>query len=116
MDDPIIESFSYHFPPDLIAVLIDTIPKLVKSKELLLSFFRNAGVGESLLKPYEDLLARDRSVVKMYTVTRELLIAINEQGDKGLSTRRKILKAVYDFEDFDNCCYENQRNAARGLV
>ncbi|HIH93476.1 TPA: restriction endonuclease [Methanosarcina acetivorans] len=116
MDEPILDNFSYHYPPELLEVLIETIPTLVKSKQALLSFFRNAGVSSSTLKPYEDIVSRDRNAIKMYDIARGVLIELNEQGDKSLSTRRKILKAVVDFEDFDTCCYENRRNEARGLV
>ncbi|MEN6551315.1 MAG: hypothetical protein ABFC34_00350 [Methanobacterium sp.] len=116
MEEPILDTFSYQYPHDLLAVLTETIPKLVKSKKLLISFFRNAGVSTSILKPYENLVNTNRDSVKMYDISREILKAVNEQGDKALSTRRKLLQAVCDFEDFDNCCYENQRNEARGLV
>lgn len=116
MEEPILDNFSYHYPPELLSVLIQTIPMLVKSKKALLSFFRGAGVSISMLKPYEDIIERDRNSIKMYTITQDVLVQLNEQGDKALSTRRKILKAVVDFEDFDTCCYENRRNEARGLV
>lgn len=116
MEEPILDNFSYHYPPELQEVLIETIPTLVKSKQALLSFFRNAGVSSSTLKPYEDIVSRDRNSIKMYDIARSILIELNEQGDKSLSVRRKILKAVTDFEDFDSCCYENRRNEARGLV
>jgi len=116
MEEPILDNFSYHYPPDLLAVLIETIPTLVKSKRLLLSFFRNAGVSTSILEPYEDIISKDKDSIKMYDIARELLIVLNEQGDQALSARRKILQAVVDFEDFDTCCYENRRNEARGLV
>jgi len=116
MEEPILDNFSYHYPPDLLAVLIETIPTLVKSKKLLLSFFRNAGVSTSILEPYEDIVSKDRNSIKMYDIARELLTALNEQGDQALSARRRILQAVVDFEDFDTCCYENRRNEARGLV
>lgn len=116
MEKPITDKFSYHYPPELVAVLIETIPKLVKSKPLLLSFFRNAGVSTSILEPYAALIARDKNSVKMYDITRELLVTLNEQGDQALPIRSKLLQAVVDFEDFDTCCYENRRNEARGLV
>lgn len=61
MEEPILDNF-YHYPPDLLAVLIETIPTLVKSKVLLLSFFRNAGVSASILEPYEELIARDSNL------------------------------------------------------
>ncbi|AKB22317.1 restriction endonuclease [Methanosarcina sp. WH1] len=116
MEEPILDNFSYHYPPELLEVLTETIPTLVKSKKALLSFFRNAGVSISTLKPYDDLVSRDRNAIKMYDISRNLLVELNEQGDKALSARRKILQAVVDFEDFDTCCYENRRNEARGLV
>lgn len=116
MEEPILDNFSYHYPPDLLAALIETIPTLVKSKKLLLSFFRSAGVSTSILEPYKDIISKDKDSIKMYDITHELLIALNEQGDQALSARRKILQAVVDFEDFDTCCYENRRNEARGLV
>ena len=59
MEEPIIDNFSYHYPPELLAVLTETIPTLVKSKPLLLSFFRNAGVSASILEPYEDIIGAD---------------------------------------------------------
>lgn len=116
MEEPVIENFSYHYPPELLAVLTETIPTLVKSKTILLSFFRNAGVSPSILKPYADIVAKDKNSIKMYDIARDILVAVNEQGDKALSARRKLLQSVIDFEDFDTCCYENRRNDARVLV
>ena len=115
MEEPITDTFSYQYPPELLIVLGNAIPKLFRSKKDLLSFFRGAGVKITTLKPYEEMLLRDRNSFKMYDVTRELLAELNEQGDKALFARREIIKRVVDFEDFD-LCYDNQRDAARGLV
>jgi len=115
MEEPIIDTFSYHYPPELLTVLGNAIPKLFRSKKELLLFFRGAGVKTTTLKPYEELLLRDRNSFKMYNVTRELLAELNEQGDQALSARREIIKRVVEFEEFENC-YDNQRDAARGLV
>jgi hypothetical protein len=41
-DDP------YHYPPELLDLLIDTIPLLCRSKNDVLTFFRGSGVPEGL--------------------------------------------------------------------
>jgi len=106
---------SFHYPPDLFQLLVDTIPKLCKSKSDLLLFFRGAGVSRRALKPYEDLLGADREAFSKYSVTRELLAKLNEQGDAALRVRREVVKRVTEFEDF-SVCWESDRAAARGLV
>lgn len=115
MEEPIIDNFSYHYPPEVLRLLVNVIPKLCMPKNDSLSFFRGARAKTSILKPYEDLLAKDRNSFKMYPVTRELLAELNEQGDKALSARREIIKRVIEIEDF-SICYDTQRDAARGLV
>jgi len=106
---------SYHYPPELFRLLIDTIPKLCKSKQDLILFFRGAGVSKSLLKPYEDLLLKDNRSFNKYHVTRELLTVLNEQGEQSLGVRRELLKRVTEFEDY-TLCWENDRLPVRGLV
>jgi hypothetical protein len=116
MDDLIPRNILENYPHELIEALIETIPTLVKSKQALLSFFRTAGVNQVMLKPYEDLVSRDRDSIKMYDIARGILVELNDQGAKSFTIRTNILRAVVDFEDFDTCCYENRRNEARGLV
>lgn len=43
---------TYHYPPELFALLVDAIPKLCKSKPDLLLFFRGSGVASELLAPH----------------------------------------------------------------
>ncbi len=105
----------YHYPPELFRLLIDTIPKLCKSKKDLILFFRGAGVSKSLLSPYEDMLLTGSGSFNKYHVTRELLTVLNEQGEQSLSVRRQLLKRVTEFEDY-TLCWENDRLQARGLV
>lgn len=50
-DDP------YHWPPELMSMLIDTIPLLCRSKDVVLSFLRGAGVPETTLDPWRRRLA-----------------------------------------------------------
>ena len=40
---------SYHYPPDVLELLVDTIPRLIKSKAGLLDFFEQAGTPEELI-------------------------------------------------------------------
>jgi restriction system protein len=44
----------YHYPPNLIAQLMDAIPALCRSKRDVLSFFKQAGIQESV---YADFVA-----------------------------------------------------------
>ena len=106
---------TYHYPPELFALLVDAIPKLCKSKPDLLLFFRGSGVGFELLAPYNALLTEKKDEFNKYPVTRELLTKLNELGERTLRERREILKRVIEFDDF-SVCWENDRAAARGLV
>ncbi len=106
---------TFHYPPELLQLLIDAVPKLCKSKRDLLLFFQGAGVSKETLKPYDDLLHANKAAFNKYPVTREILTRINEQGEAGLRTRREVLKRVTEFEDF-SVCWDNDRAAARGLV
>lgn len=106
---------SFHYPPELLQILIDTIPKLCKTKRDLLLFFQGAGVSQTILKPYELVLRTDKNSFNKYHVARELLTKINEQGENSLRVRREVLKRVTEFEDF-SVCWDNDRATARGLV
>jgi len=106
---------SFHYPPELLQLLIDTVPKLCKSKSDLLLFFQGAGVSKTVLKPYDDLLLANKNAFNKYHVTRELLAKLNELGERALRERREVLKRITDFDDF-TVCWENDRAAARGLV
>jgi hypothetical protein len=106
---------SFHYPPELLQVLIDTLPKLCKSKNDLLLFFRGVGVSNLDLVPYQELLKSNRAAFNKYHVARELLTKLNEQGERSLRVRRELLKRVVEFDDF-SVCWENDRAAARGLV
>jgi restriction system protein len=106
---------SFHYPPELLKLLIDAVPKLCKSKKDLLLFFQGAGVPRQTLGPHETLLQTDKEAFNKYNVTREILAAINANGEKALAVRREVLKRVTGFEDF-SICWENDQAAARGLV
>lgn len=105
----------FHYPPELLNLLIDTLPKLCKSKLDLLQFLRGAGLTAQMLEPYETLLRTRKSDFNKYPVTRELLTKLNEMGEKGLRERREIIRRVVEFQDF-SVCWEQDQAPARGLV
>lgn len=106
---------TFHYPPELLGLLIETLPRLCKTKKDLLLFFEGAGVSRSLLSPYEALLKTNPDAFKKHLVTRELLAKLNEDGDQSLRARREILNRITKFQDF-SVCWETDRAAARGNV
>jgi restriction system protein len=105
----------FHYPPELLKLLTETVPKLCKSKKDLLLFFQGAGVGRELLSPYENLLRTNKDGFNKYPVARELLTKLNEAGEGSLRERREILKRVTGFDDF-SVCWATDQAPARGLV
>lgn len=106
---------TYHYPPELLQLLVDTIPRLCRSKEDVLVFFRGAGVQEALINPLRARVrARDQSLNK-FTIARTLLMHLNERGDAALRERREVLKRIVEFEDFSTCWPDDQLKA-KGLV
>lgn len=106
---------AYQYPPELTQLLIDTIPRLSRSKRDVLLFFRGAGVSENALVGLRQRVdARDTGLSK-FEICRTVLAHVNEKGEAGLRERREILKRVVEFEDFSTCWPEDQLKA-RGLV
>jgi restriction system protein len=106
---------AYHFPPDLIELLIDTIPLLCRSKQDVLIFFRGCGAAESSMADLQQRVAADRAAINKYEIARTILIRINEGGDRNLGQRRQVIKRVAEFQDF-SACWPTDQLKARGLV
>ena len=105
----------YHYPPELFQLLVNTIPRLCRSKRNVLIFFRGAGVRRQMLADLERQLARDAASINKFDIARTLLSRLNEAGDGALGERRALLQRVHDFEDFSTC-WEDERLEAQGLV
>ena len=105
----------YHYPPDLFNLLVDTIPRLCRSKRDVLIFLRGAGVNRSLLSGLEAKLANNPESINKFQIVRTVLQALNELGDSGLKQRREVLRRVVDFEEFSTC-WPNDQLQAKGLV
>lgn len=110
-----VHDAAYHWPPELMALLTDTIPLLCRSKDDVVNFLRGAGTSEALLGRIREQLALDRGVVSKYKITRDVIGQLNEQGDQGLGVRRALLRRVTEFDDFSTCWPDDQLKA-RGLV
>lgn len=106
---------TFHYPPELFSLLVDTIPLLCRSKKDVLLFFQGAGVKKQVLNDLWLRLNTDPNNINKYEIVRETLTRINELGESSLTERREILKRVTEFEDF-SVCWPNDQYKAKGLV
>ena len=106
---------TYHYPPELFQLLVETIPLMFRSKRDVLGFFRGAGVTDSVLKDLYKQVREDRTSINKYRIVRVILSRLNEGGDKYLRERREVLRRVVEFEDFSTCWPDDQLKA-QGLV
>jgi restriction endonuclease Mrr len=105
----------FHYPPELMNLLIDTIPRLCRSYDDTLLLFQGAGVEFAIIADLWVLLKTDRKNINKAKIARTVLTRLNEQGEATLRERREILKRVTEFEDFSTC-WPNDRLEAQGLV
>ena len=105
----------YHYPPELLNLLIDVIPLLSRSKKDVLQFFRGAGVEALLMQDIERTVVTNRGSITKYEIARRVLSRVNEKGEPTLRERREILKRVTEYEDFSTC-WANDQLKAKGLV
>lgn len=106
---------SFHYPPELLNLLVDTVPLLCRSKKDTLLFLRGAGVAESILADLAAKVQTDRSQITKFDIVRTVLSRVNERGEAALRERREIVKRIVEFEDFSTC-WESDRLKAQGLV
>ncbi len=105
----------HHYPPELLKLLVDTIPLLCPSKRDVLVFFKGAGVASDITADLAQKVATDKDSVNKYEIVREVLVRLNDKGEAALRERREILKRVVEFEDFSTC-WANDQLKAKGLV
>ena len=106
---------SYHYPPELLELLVETIPLLIRSKAGLLDFFQGAGVSIADISDWRQKVRHDKNSVNKFQITRSVLCRLNDRQDAALAPRREIIKRVSEFEDFSTC-WESDQLKARGLV
>lgn len=105
----------YHFAPDFLNLLVETIPRLNRSKRDVLLFFRGAGAPTNFLDDLEADLKRDKDSHNKFDLARTLIVRLNEAGDSTLAARREVVRRIVEFEDFTRC-WENDVLQAKGLV
>src|SRR5512135_402489 len=106
---------SYHYPPDVLELLVDTIPRLIKTKAGLLDFFEEAGVPEGLMAEWRTKLNRDRMSVSKYHLARGLLRGLNALGDEARPVRHQVLRRLARHADF-SAGWEDDRGRAEELI
>jgi hypothetical protein len=111
----VMTSDPFHHPPELLSLLIDTIPLLCRSKRDVLLFFQGSGVPDPLLRDLALSLRTDPQGINKYHIARTVLTRLNERTDAYLGPRREVLKRVVEFEDFSTCWPQDQLKA-KGLV
>lgn len=105
----------HHYPPELLSLLVDTIPLLFRSKKGVVTFFHGAGVPAPLLADVRAKVEAAPATINKYEIVRQVLVRINDGGDATLRHRREVLKRVVEFEDFSTCWPDDQLKA-KGLV
>src|SRR5512147_1395455 len=106
---------SYLYPPDVLELLVDTIPRLIKTKAGLLDFFEEAGTPEELVAEWRTKLNRDRMSVSKYHLARGLLRGLNALGDEARPVRHQVLRRLARHADF-SAGWEDDRGRAEELV
>lgn len=106
---------SYHYPPELLELLCDTVPVLFRSKQGVIDFFVGAGVPDGMIGDWKTKLKQDKESVKKHEVARSVLCRLNDAGDAALAVRREIIKRISGFDNFSSC-WESDRYKAQGLV
>ncbi|MGE5858829.1 MAG: restriction endonuclease, partial [Solirubrobacterales bacterium] len=91
---------SYRYPPDVLELLVETIPRLIKTKAGLLDFFEDTGAPKELLAEWRTKLRQDRASVSKYHIARGLLRGLNALGDEARPVRHELLRRLARHGDF----------------
>lgn len=105
----------FHYPPEVLNLLVDTIPLLCRSKKDVVLFLQGAGVALEDLAVVSQTIRSNAASINKYEIARTVLTKVNDRGDSGLRPRREIIKRVVEFEDFSTC-WPNDQLKAKGLV
>ncbi len=106
---------TFHYPPELLDLLVDTIPLLCRSKQGVIVFFQGAGVSETILQDLQRRVRSDPDEINKYEIARTVLVRLNQRGEAAIRERREILKRVTQFDSFASCWPADQLKA-KGLI
>jgi hypothetical protein len=105
----------FHYPPEVLLLLRDTIPLLCRSKPDVLLFFQGAGVPLSLYADIKQKVETDAKSISKYKIAGDILERLNNKKDSHLRELREVVRRVTECEDF-NTCWPNDQLKAKGLV
>lgn len=105
----------FHYPPDVLELLVETIPRLCRGKKAVILFLKGAGVSDLDLAEVDRIVRVNPGSINKFEIVRNVLEKVNSRGDTGLRPRREIIRRVTDFERFELCWPEDQLKA-KGLV
>lgn len=105
----------FHYPPEVLNLLVDTIPLLCRSKKDVVLFLQGAGVAQEDLAEVSRTVRTNAASINKYEIARTVLTKVNARGDSGLRPRREIIKRAVEFEEFSTC-WPNDQLKAKGLV
>src|SRR5438034_96267 len=96
-------NLTFHYPPELFTLLVDTLPLLNRSKKDVLQFFRGAGTPNEVIDELSKRLKSAPREITKYEIVRTILDALNARGEATLRPRREVLRRVVEFNNFDTC-------------
>ena len=73
-------SVVYHYSPDLLQLLVDTIEVLCRSKRDVILFFRGTGVHGPVIDRLAEQVSRDPDSIKKREIAQQILVLVNEGG------------------------------------
>jgi hypothetical protein len=84
---------TFHYPPDLMSLLIEVIPALCKAKKDVLLFFQGAGVGTQFTGDLSRQLKVSPDEVKKHQMVRTVLTLLRQDwaGSEGGACRLACL-------------------------
>ena len=105
----------HHYPADVLELLVQGIPRLFRSKQAVIDFFRGAGVADRLIVDFEQKLRADVKSVTKRDLARTVLVRMNADGDASLGARREVIKRIVEHQDFASAWPEDV-TAAKAFV
>jgi restriction system protein len=105
----------YHFTPEVLNLSIEALIRVNRGKGDVLVWLRSAGVPETLVSSWRGKLDTNREQVSKAAIARDVLIRLNEAGDRYLQQRREVIKRLVETEDYSSC-WPDDVLAAQGLI
>ena len=90
----------FHFSVELLNLLIETIPRLCKSKNDVLVFFLSAGVSQKFLADIRRRVEQDRNNISKYQIVRDVIIRLNEVGMLHFVKEEKLSSELLSLKTF----------------